>query len=227
MRISSVVFSLTILCLSGGLCVAQSPAAAPAASSAPTAPAAPSGMLQPSLDVAQQTLSAIKLEKWKKGSVRDEAEANIAALLRDLQTNVPPLLTAADETPGALSKVLPLSRHIDALYDVLLRVVEAARVSAPPEQITALQQALTGLGTARLALSDHMQETAAAQERQLNNLQSALQAQAASLHSAASATPVCSAPTPVRKAKRKPKPPATTAPAKSTTPATATPTPGK
>jgi len=50
------------------------------------------------------------------------------------------------------------------LYDVLLRVVEAARMAAPDDQANALRQALANLNTARLALDDSM-ETAAGRRR--------------------------------------------------------------
>jgi hypothetical protein len=189
---------------------------------------APSSILQPSLDNLQQTIEAVRLEKWKRGTVREEASANVDAILRDLRTTLPPPLKEADAAPGTISKVLPISRNIDALYDTLLRVVEAARVSAPGEQITRLQQALISLGNARRILDDRLQETTVAEEGQINKLQSALQAQSAvkCLVIAPPPTPTCVAPTPPRRAKKKPKPPATT-PQTPPAPATAAPKTGK
>ena len=60
--------------------------------------------------------------------MRDEAEENVNTLVRDLDDNVQPLITAADAAPAQLSKAIPLLKHLDALYDVLLRVEEASRV---------------------------------------------------------------------------------------------------
>jgi hypothetical protein len=240
MRISQAFLVLTLL---GSLCdagAAQSTAGGPPAPSqsevahepstssagvippAPDAP--PSGILQPSLDKVQQTVGALKLDKWKRGTVREEANANISDIQRDVQTTLPSLLKDADAAPGALSQVLPLSRNVDALYDVLLRVEEGARVSAPAEQVTALQQALVTLQKARSALDLQLQETAAAQEKQVTVLRTTLQAQAAARAAVTPApVPTCPAPPPAKKAVRKRKPPATTP----QTPPAATATPPK
>src|SRR6185437_8551654 len=96
----------------------EMPTTAPAQEAAAPAPApavrTASAILQPALSQAQETLSTLKVEKWKKGSVRDEAGANVSALLHDLQTNIPPLLAASDSEPTALSSAIPLIKHLDA-----------------------------------------------------------------------------------------------------------------
>jgi hypothetical protein len=136
-----------------------------------------SSLLQPALTQTQSTLSALKIDKWKKGTVRDEAGQNISSLIHDLQGNIPTLITAADAEPNALSRALPLTKHLDAFYDVLLRVEEAARVSAPGEQITALQQALLDVNKARNTYDDLLEAQAATTEKQIFVLQSQMKAQ--------------------------------------------------
>ncbi|UWZ85641.1 hypothetical protein [Occallatibacter riparius] len=195
--------------------VGQNPAAAPvSAEAAPaTAPGTPaaaaitaSSVLQPALTQAQATLATIKTDKWKKGSVRDEASQNVAALLHDLQSNIPTLMTAADAEPTALSRSLPLMKHLDAFYDVLLRVEEAARVSAPSEQITALQQTMLDVNKARNTYDDQMQAYAATHEKQIFELQKELKAQQEAASKAKETAAVAPAPckpaTPVHKKKR-------------------------
>jgi hypothetical protein len=169
-------------------------------------------------------MGELKLEKWKKGDIRDGAGTNIAAIQRDIQDKLPPLLQDADAAPGAISKVLPLYRNIDALYDVVLRVLEASRVSAPADQIVQLQQALTTLGDARRSLDGHLQESATALEKQVSDLRSTLKAQAAARNTAPPppVMPKCPAPTPARKPRKKTTPPATTPQA---SPAPTAPTP--
>ena len=184
----------------------------------------PSSMLQPSLTGVQSTLSGLKLDKWKKGSVRDEAAAHVESLLKDLRTNLPPLLTAADAAPGSVSQVLPLMKHLDAFYDVLLRVEEGARVTAPPDQVGALQQSILQLNQARLAEDDIVQAEAVAQEKQVVDLQGALK----SARAAAETKPVVAAPVPckpVTPAKKRPavKMPAVPGGAPATTPGSAAP----
>jgi len=136
-------------------------------------------MLAPSLDSVHRTLDALRVERWKKGTVRDEANANIAQILRDIDSNLPPLLHDADAAPGTIGKMLPVSRNVNALYDVLLRVVEAARVVAPDDQAEQLQKALVTLGNARLAFGDRMQGSADALEKQVVDLRATIQADAA------------------------------------------------
>jgi hypothetical protein len=224
MRNSIAGFPRLALCLACIVCPAQSPPSAPPAVATIAAPSGPSALLRPSLDTVQQTLGALKIEKWKRGSVRDEAGKNAAAVLRDIETNLPPLMAAADTAPESLSKVLPMSRNVDALYDVLLRIVEASRVSAPADQITQLEQALDSLRKARLALDDHLEDSAAAMEKHVTELQATVEKQAAFKCPVPPPAPACVAPAPAHKAKRKPKPPAAKPPT-SQTPAATTPKP--
>ena len=183
----------------------------------------PSSLLKPSLAGVQDTLNNLRLDKWKKGSVRDEAGDHVNSLLKDLQTNLPPLIAAADAAPASVSLAIPLTKHLDAFYAVMLRVEEAARVSAPSEQIAALQQSLLQLNQARLALDDQLQAQAAAQEKQLVDLQASLKVQQQAVAQAkaqAAATPPqpCKPPAPAKKK------PVTRKPATGTTaPATGTP----
>src|ERR1022692_3728956 len=76
MRISRALF-IAILGALPALCAAQAPpAAAPPQDAASSAPTTLSGLVQPSLDTLQQTLGAVKLEKWKRGTVREESDAS-------------------------------------------------------------------------------------------------------------------------------------------------------
>jgi len=182
----------------------------------------PSGFLQPSLDTLLKAVNGLQLEKWKKGSVRDEAGSNISSIQRDLQSTLPPLLKEADAAPRSMSKALPVSRNIDALYDVVLRVVDGARIAAPGDQFTQLQGAMTSLEKARHTLSDQMQETAGAQEKQITDLQIAIRAEQ-SKPPVVCPAPAAPASAPAKKPavkKRKPAAakPATTPPSGSTTP---------
>jgi len=224
MRIKLVILIATVFSWPCTVGVAQSPAQPAPTPVASPAPVAPSALLKPALVNVQQTMGELKLEKWKKGDIRDGAGTNIAAIQRDIQDKLPPLLQDADAAPGAISKVLPLYRNIDALYDVVLRVLEASRVSAPADQIVQLQQALTTLGDARRSLDGHLQESATALEKQVSDLRSTLKAQAAARNTAPPppVMPKCPAPTPARKPRKKTTPPATTPQA---SPAPTAPTP--
>jgi hypothetical protein len=187
------------------------------------APHAISALLQPALDTVQRTLDGLHIEKWKKGSIRDEAGVNIDSIRNDLRTNIPPLLQQADAAPGTVSKLLPVSSHIDALYDVLLRVSEASRVSGPDDQAAQLQQALLSMSTARLALDDRIRGSADAMEKQLVDLRATIQQQAA--QRAAMPPPVAlpCVPPPTKKPPTKTHKPAPTSTAKPATTTSTTP----
>lgn len=163
-------------------------------------PTAPSDILQRSLEEVRITVGNVKVDRWKRGSVRDEAATNIDAIQRDLQNTLPNLLKDADAAPGTLTKVLPLSRNVDALYDVMVHVVEAARVIGTSDSVGQLQQALSDLEKARVVLDNQIQQTADIQEKQVVDLRNTVQKQDASLRAAATPPPApkCPAPTPVK-----------------------------
>jgi hypothetical protein len=186
----------------------------------PSKSPAASLLLQPALSSVQETVGAIKLGKWKKGSVREEAGDNINAILKDIQTNLPPLLKTADDAPDSISRLLPVSRNINALYDVLLRVEEAARISAPAEQATQLRQALIKLGNARRAVDDRLQDASLEQEKQVADLKNIVKTQAAMQCPTVPATPapVCTAPTTKKKTKKKSSTSSATSPKSTSTP---------
>jgi hypothetical protein len=196
MRLTNFAFVVAVLfstSISSSLSFGQAKPAAPFAATRVSDAAAPqpappiaapavavaSHLLQPSLTTVQQTLAGLKVERWKRGSVRDEASADINSIQQDMQQHIPSLLQDADGAPGALSKSLPLARHVDALYDVLLRVVEASRMAAPDDQAGQLRDALASLSKARLALDDSMETTAGFQEKQLADLRVTVQKPAA------------------------------------------------
>jgi hypothetical protein len=193
-----------------------SPTAAPAASNVPAVPAssnpvAPSSLLSRPLDEVHQVVGGVRLDKWKRGSVREQAGNNIDAIQRDMKGTLPSLLKDADAAPGSLSKVLPLSRNVDALYDVLVHLVEEARVSGTGEDAGQLQQVMGDLEKARVALDNQILQTATVQEKQIVDLRTTVQKQEVSLRAAATPPPApkCPAPTPVKKKRPAAKKPAT------------------
>ncbi len=222
MSISRAVIAATLSIPQIVLCAAQTPVAttsAPAASNSANyfTPSAPSDILQRSLDEVKTTIEDVKLDKWKRGSVRDEAGTNIDAIQRNMRGSLPSLLKDADAAPGTLSKTLPLSRNIDALYDVMVHLVEEARVSAPGDQAGELQAAIQDLQKARMMLDNQIAQAADAQEKQIAELRTTVQKQEVSLRTVTAPAPAPKCPAPPVPAKKK----HTTKPS-ATTPATST-----
>lgn len=149
-----------------------------------------SSIMQPSLDDVLRTLDDLRPEKWKtSGAMRQETAANIDSIRHDLTNTLPPLLAAADRAPDSVAEVLPAYRNIEALYDVLLRVTETGRLSAPREQADALNQALTAVETGRRALGERMQAAAVAREQRVHTLEAAAHAAAAAPKAVATPCP--------------------------------------
>ena len=122
MRIALAVLSAAMIACPIRVLMAQTPAGATAP--APDVPV--STQLQPALSAVRQATDLTRVDKWKRGNIRDEAAQNISQIQKDIDVTLPPMLRDADTAPASLSKLLPISRNISALYDVLLRVVEAS-----------------------------------------------------------------------------------------------------
>lgn len=152
----------------------------------------PSTLLRPGLNSLEPALETLQPARWKLPQpARDEVQANLGSLHRALETTLPTLLTTADAAPSNFPALLPLSRNITALYDVLLRVEERARTAAPADQFAAVGQARLALDQARRAFDASLETTAIAQQAQLQQLQTRL----------ATPTPVCPAPPATKKGK--------------------------
>jgi len=169
------------LLLAPGLQAQDSSAAQPQPESAPVpAPATASSLLQPSLDQLRQSLSGLRLDKWKApGPLREETNGNIGSITRDLDGTLPGLLMTADAAPRVVSKNLPVFRNVDALYDVLLRIVQTADLAAPDGEKQTLHAALSSLDSARRTLGDAIETAAVDSEQQLGQAQHRAAMQAA------------------------------------------------
>ncbi|MCU1225173.1 MAG: hypothetical protein JWQ42_3266 [Edaphobacter sp.] len=218
MRFFSSSLLLT-LCGAAATLSAQTPAS-PAEAQAPRTP---SEILQPALSTLQPTLDALRTDKWKtSGAAREETEANINSIRRDLETTLPPLLATADAAPGSITQVLPAYRNIEALYDVLLRVAAVARSAAPTQQSAPLEQAMASLDAARRDLGDRLQAVALTQDQQVRDLQTKLRAIPAA---PAPAPAVCPTEPPAKKRRPRPKPTQKTTPAPTASQSGAPPSP--
>ena len=163
---------------------------------------APSAVLQPALDELRQAAGAVQLGRWKgSNAAKDEVDANLASIRKDLDGTLPGLLVKADAAPSTLSATLPVTRNVGALYDVLLRVVERANGAAPADQLAALDHARVDLDAARRTLDDRVQFLAITLEGRVTTLQ-----QQVTIATAAPAVPPPATPTKTTKKKTKPKP---------------------
>jgi len=154
--------------------------------------ALPSATLQPSLEALQTALGEVRVDRWKgPGAMKSEAESNLGSIRRDVDSTLPPLLAAADAAPGAVAKVMPAYRNVEALYDVLLRVAIAGRLNAPGEQISALEQALARLDEGRRAFGDSLQAASEAEEKRASDLVSITRSKPTAFQAVCFQHPLC------------------------------------
>jgi len=163
-----LILSAPLLPLSAQAPADSPPATPPSAATTTAPPTALSTILGPALESLKQTLATLRPDKWKApGTVTAEQVADIASIQRDLDTTLPPLLSAADASPGSVPTLLPAYRNVEALYDVVVRVAQTSILAAPAPQSAALQQTVASLQQGRRAIGDQMQSAAQSQDRQL------------------------------------------------------------
>lgn len=205
--------SAFVLVIGCGPCIALAAQAPAPAAPVAVAQTQPSALVQPAIDTLQQTLAGLRPDKWKTSdAARQEADSNISSIRRDLDSTLPGLLSAADAAPNSVSRLMPAYTNVEALYDVLLRIVGTANLAAPSQQSAALEQARRSLEDAQRSLGDRVKSTALAQEQQIHNLQAALRAVPPPPPPV-----VCPKPAPVKKTRRRHRKPAAK-PATPTTP---------
>jgi len=208
-----------VLCTSFGVVAASAQPAdtAPDPSPAPASAGQIGATLRPSVQLVKEALGSLNIDKWKASSaIKNEADANVQSIQRDLDQTLPGLGTTADAAPGSPAKAIPVFRNIDALYDVMLRLDAAGRLAAPKDQVGALDDALASIASARRTLGDQLQANADAQDQRMVRLQ-----QAAARPAPAAPAPVACTPPPppptTRKKRTAAKPAASTT--KTATPA--------
>ena len=150
----------------------------------------PSSLVQPAIDSVARAGSAVDLNRWKGSkAARDEVDGYLASMQKDLESTLPPLLSASDAAPGSAAASLPVLLNLDALYSVLLRITMLAHTNAPRDQSTALDQSAVLLDSARRDLGDTILVATRAQEKRTAALQAQLQQQAAALDAAQQTAP--------------------------------------
>jgi hypothetical protein len=124
--------------------------------------------------LVKEALNTVNIDKWKaSGAIKSEADGNLHSVQRDIEETLPSLVRAADTAPDSAAKTLPVFRNVDALYDVMLRLDAAGRLSAPKDELGALDDALASIAKARSALGDQLQANTEAQEQRMIRLQQA------------------------------------------------------
>jgi hypothetical protein len=147
-------------------------------------------------------MAQLHVDRWKLSRAgRDVTAQNIDSIGRDVTATLNPLLDNADAKPASVPALLPVSRNLAALYEVILRVTVTSEAGAPKADADALAQAIGSLQQARRSFDDRLQSLAAAQDQQVIDLKKQL---AAAATAASQPSPlVCPPPKPTPQRKKK------------------------
>jgi hypothetical protein len=155
----------------------QYPPAHSAAQAVPTAApvAMPSDPLLGPLEQASlatlQDLGALRIDKWKTdGQSKETLQEQSNALQRNLAAALPELVKQVRAHPEDLAASFKLYRNLNALYDVLAPLAEAAGRVGPSSDYQSLAQDASAFDRARRAFADHMEAEAAARDAELARL---------------------------------------------------------
>ena len=168
------VFLLPLLMVAAS---AQSPSPNPPAPSAPVSysSATQLNQLLTQLEQVSQTtqidLAGTRIDHWKTDSnTKRQTQANVESLQRNLKAALPEIIGQMRNSPENLAASFKLYRNLDALYDVLSSVVEAAGAFGSKDEFQALDNDFNTIETARRTLAERMQGLAESKEGELAQL---------------------------------------------------------
>jgi len=144
-------------------------AAAFAQNAAPVPAAAPNagqfaqilGAIDQFSQQANLDLARLRIEKWKTGSDhKQQAQDNADALMKNLSSALPGMVSAARANPSSLAPSIKLYRDLNALYDVFSALTEYANSFAPKDEYSALANDQQALDASRRAMGDYLENLA-------------------------------------------------------------------
>lgn len=169
---------------------------------------------------AQDDLTKLRIERWKTdGSSKKQALGNVESIQRNLQTALPEMIKQLRSAPEDLPATFKLYRNLDALYDVLGSVVEAAGAFGPKDDFQALSNDLTSFEGTRKQIAERLENLATSKEQEIVRLRTDLKTAQAAIPAEPPKKTVVDDTEPVKKPVVKKKPVAKK-PAPATTPAT-------
>jgi hypothetical protein len=182
------------------------------------APAAPTGMqpaaapdaraILPQLNQltenARVNLARLRIDKWKTdANDKRQMQANSESLQRNMTAALPAIVEQVRINPASLAAAFKLYRNLNALYDVMSTVTEAAGAFGSREEFQALAADTTNLDNLRRSLADKVEAMAAARDTELAQLQARARQAAAAAAAAPPKKVVVDDTEPVKKSPKK------------------------
>ena len=174
--------SLPHLVLAGATALAQMPANTAVAPEGPGLSQSVGGTsavsVVPDLDRLQAAASQVtlnlgrlRIDKWKAdGESKRQAQGNADSIQRNLASALPGLIEAVRSAPQDVSAEFKLYRNLNALYDVLASLTEAAGAFGPRSDYEALAQQLDTIDSVRRNLGDVLEQLTSSTQAELSRL---------------------------------------------------------
>lgn len=119
----------------------------------------------------QADLSKLRIEHWKvDGNSKKLALSNVESIQRNLQTALPTMIAELRSSPENLNATFRLYRNIDALYDVMVTVVESTGAFGSKDEYQALGNDFGALEDTRRGLANRLDNLTGAKEEEINHL---------------------------------------------------------
>jgi len=139
------------------------------------------GQLEAASKSTQADLVKLRIERWKTdNSYKKQVLANVDSIQRNLQSALPEIMAQLQAAPEDLPATFKLYRNLDALYDVLGNVAEAAGAFGSKDDFQSLSNDLNGFEGGRKQLAVRIESLSSAKEAEIVRLRADLKtAQAA------------------------------------------------
>ncbi len=165
----------------GTVASAASPQGAPVSYASVTQVNGLLAQLETASKSTQADLAKLRIERWKTdGSSKKQALGNVDSIQRNLQNALPEIIGQLRNAPEDMPATFKLYRNLDALYDVLGSVVEAAGAFGSKDDFQVLSNDLTSFEGTRKQIGERLENLAASKEQEILRLRTDLKtAQAA------------------------------------------------
>jgi hypothetical protein len=127
--------------------------------------------LEQASQTTQADLSKVRIEKWKAdSSYKKQILGNVDSVKRNLESALPEIVTQLRSSPEDLAASFKLYRNLDALYDVLGNVAEAAGAFGSKDEFQGLSNDLNSFERARRSFAERMEGLTTSKEAELTQL---------------------------------------------------------
>jgi hypothetical protein len=122
------------------------------------------------------SLKSLRIDKWKTDSgTKQQAQQNAESLSRNLTEALPGMIQQVRANPNSLAAQFKLYRNLNALFDVMSTMTEAAGTFGPKSEYQTLSGELNTFDQARLALANRLQNSTAQQDAEVARLRTQVQ----------------------------------------------------